>query len=93
MKQPITTGITLRVVADAVGVNLAILLAMTVRFWEVSWMSHGTPASTFSRAIFASLVETYLYSASILTPLILIVFYLSGFYTRGRAIWGAIDRL
>jgi nucleoside-diphosphate-sugar epimerase len=79
-----------RIIADAIMVNLALLTAFTLRFLALLWLREN--ASNVPSQFFASILHdslaAYVHSAPILTPLCLILFYLSGFYTYGRAYRG-----
>jgi ABC-type uncharacterized transport system permease subunit len=69
-----------RVIADAVMVNLALLTAFALRFVALLWLRGDSSniSSRFFAGILRDSVAAYLGSAPLLTPLCLIVFYLSG---------------
>lgn len=76
-----------RMFADAVAINLALITALLVRFlWLVA--SNREPdaatAAFFQEALNRSL-DAYRSTAPLLTAIGLVVFWLSGFYTHGRA--------
>jgi len=74
-----------RIIADGVAVNAALVSALILRF--IVLVSNLTIAATdykYQELIDESLVS-YRSSALLLTILCLVVFYLSGFYTYGRA--------
>jgi nucleoside-diphosphate-sugar epimerase len=66
---------------DAVLVNLSLALALFLRYLVASWSQHG--ALFVDRQLMRSFLSIYLSSAWLLTILALIIFYLSGFYSRG----------
>jgi len=71
-----------RMVVDGILVNLALALALFARYLVASFTQTG--AFFVDRALMGSFCTIYLKSAWILTPVALIIFYVSGFYTRGR---------
>ena len=71
-----------RMVVDAVLVNLALALALFARYLVASFTQTG--AFFVDRDLMGSFLSIYLKSAWILTLLALVIFYVSGFYTRGR---------
>jgi len=74
--------IGIRIVADAVMVNAALLVSLNLRFfWDLLVQSHAVVSAT---ARFYDYLDIYLQWFWLLTPVCLVVFYLSGFYTRGR---------
>jgi nucleoside-diphosphate-sugar epimerase len=76
----LTGGRSLRVLADVVMVNTALAAAMVIRYiWEISFT--GIEAAPVVLQEYAS---DYLRSCGPLTFISLVVFYVSGFYTRGR---------
>ncbi len=73
----------LRLVADAILVNLAVLAALAARLLYI--VAYGNPAANYSyRELFWLNVNTYGDSAWLITTICLVVFALSGFYTYGR---------
>jgi len=78
----LTRDIVVRMIADAVMVNAALLIALILRYlWSIN---NVEPILTPTRAAFGEFMEAYLSTFWILTLIGLIVFYRSGFYTRGR---------
>jgi len=76
-----TFEIAVRIIADALMVNTALLITLTLRYL---WMV-GVEGSVISaRAVFYDYVWVYLSTFWMLTLGSLIVFYCSGFYTYGR---------
>lgn len=71
-----------RMLVDAVLVNISIGLALLLRYLVASWSQHG--GLFVDQSLMRSFLGIYLISASLLTALALVIFYLSGFYTRGR---------
>ena len=76
-----TWQVAARVIADALMVNAAFLIGLTVRFlWLVGIEgSAGSPLTTFH-----SFVQAYISTFWFLTVVSLIIFYASGLYTHGR---------
>ena len=76
-----------RVIADAVMVNLALLVAFTLRFLSLFVFGTGEEGATLQTysGLFWSFLRAYLSLSWLLTLICLIIFYLSGFYTHGRA--------
>ena len=77
-----------RIVADAVMVNLALLTALALRFLSFfvlgTGQEGGATLQTYS-GLFWSFWRAYRSHFWLLTLICLIAFYLSGFYTHGRA--------
>lgn len=73
-----------RIIADAVMVNLALITAFTLRFLAF-FVFGGAAGATPGSDLFQNFVRAYRNLAWLLTLICLIVFYLSGFYTYGRA--------
>jgi len=74
-----------RIVADAVMVNLALITAFTLRFLSF-FVFGGAPEAPLSYSdFFQNFVRSYRNLFWLLTLVCLVVFYLSGFYTYGRA--------
>ena len=80
--QPFNRQMLKRMVVDAVLVNLALALALVARYLVASFTQTG--GFSVDRALMGSFCTIYLKSAWILTPVALLIFYISGFYTRGR---------
>lgn len=79
-----TREMAVRIFADAILVNVALLLASLIRFlWEITFqeMASGTTA----RQVLARYFAEYLRSGPLLTLICLGLFYAAGFYTYGRA--------
>lgn len=83
-------GTLIRVAADALMVNAALFLASAARF-DVILSSPTTPVS--SAAMLRDIVHSYLDVSVFLTPVALLVFATSGFYTHGRAYRGRYKTL
>ncbi len=79
----------LRVFADAVMVNAALAAALLVRYV----VDVGLTGNSAPQSILQEYVTDYLRSFPILTVLSLIVFSVSGFYTRGRYYLGRYKAL
>lgn len=89
------SGMLQRMFADAIIVNLAVIAAFAVRFFTLVWLPVGdeiAPTDLYSRTL-ETTVDGYLASAPVLTVVSLLVFYLSGFYTHGRAYRGRYKAL
>ena len=85
-----TAEMAVRIVADAVMVNLGLLVSLILHYlWLVG--IQGDVVST--RECFSDCLQAYLYTFWLFTPICSIVFYSSGFYTRGRAYRGRYKAL
>ncbi len=78
----ITRQMLKRMVVDAVLVNLSLALALFLRYLVASWSQHG--ALFVDQHLMRSFLRIYVSSLWLLTLLALAIFYVSGFYTRGR---------
>ncbi len=86
----LTREVLIRIVADVVMVNCAVLLALTLRYL---WL-FGVQGDTSSpRAMLSSYAHAYVGSALILTGISTVVFWVSGFYTHGRRYRGRYKAL
>jgi nucleoside-diphosphate-sugar epimerase len=76
-----------RIVADAIIVNFAVFSAFVLRFLFLFNKKNVVPESSvaFYQTIWKESIRVYCDSAWLLTLICLILFYLSGFYTYGRA--------
>ena len=76
-----------RMVADAVMVNVALIIAFALRFFALVWIN--APSDSVSSSMLFHIlhgsVKSYMTTAVLLTPISLSIFYLSGFYSHGRA--------
>ena len=83
----LTLEILERIVADAVMVNLALVTAITLRFVLLFRLRNGDAQASvaFYNTILQDSVHICRDAAWLLTPICLFTFYLSGFYTYGRA--------
>lgn len=83
LKRRVTFEAFIRLAADVVLINLAVLVSLVARIlWEIIV---APPQSAFDlRATLLIYVEQYINSAWLLTLICLVVFTLSGFYTYGR---------
>ncbi len=86
----LTQGIVIRIVADALMVNLALFLASALRFVAIL-SSPTTPAS--AAVMLQDVTHSYLSISLFLTPIALFVFTTNGFYTHGRAYRGRYKAL
>lgn len=80
----ITTPTLLRMAADAVMINLALLTALMLRFIFASLFQKRVDGVT-ADSLFAQLVTDFGRSFWAITLICLMVFFVSGFYTYGRA--------
>jgi nucleoside-diphosphate-sugar epimerase len=84
-------SLALRIVADALMLQCAMLAALAVSF--LFYLTFRLEAGTKWPVLFAGYLERYLHAALPLTVFCLIVFYLSGFYTRGMYYQGKYKAL
>jgi nucleoside-diphosphate-sugar epimerase len=84
--------IMLRVIADTLMLNAAILTALALRLLYMAGFNHMPMGVSYDLVCWDSLVA-YSHSSWILTLLCLMVFALSGFYTYGRAYRGRYKAL
>lgn len=80
----LSSGTILRMAADAVMINLALFSALMLRF-VVGILFQQRPNGPGADAQFAQLISDYGHNFWAITPICLLVFFLSGFYTYGRA--------
>ncbi len=89
MKLPkrLTLEMAERIVADTLMINLALVAALVLRFlFLFSSQNADQEVSVYSySAIWQESIRAYRNSGWLLTLICLLVFYLSGFYTHGRA--------
>jgi nucleoside-diphosphate-sugar epimerase len=86
----LTLEMVVRIIADAVMVNAALLSSLILRYlWSVGVEGQGVSTG----ASFGDYMGAYLSTFWFLTPICLIVFYRSGFYTHGRAYRGRYKAL
>jgi nucleoside-diphosphate-sugar epimerase len=76
-----TPEIAVRVIADALMVNAALLIALVSRYL---WLVGVEDGAVSAQAAFRGYVQVYLSTFWLLTLVSLTVFYGSGFYTHGR---------
>lgn len=84
--------ILVRVFADTMMINLSALAALIVRFLYLVAFE-PPPIDISYNALFWRNITNYLHSSWLLTSICLLVFCLSGFYTRGRAYRGRYKAL
>lgn len=78
---PINSETLMRIAADMIMVNAALLTTLAAHFlWVVGIQGNAHLA----HPLFQDFVQTYVGSLLLLTPISLIVFHLSGFYTHSR---------
>src|SRR3990172_405788 len=79
-----TREMALRLVADALMIKAAVLVAMAIHFFfQMAFINPRVGAYDHNR-IFWSHLGAYCKIVSILVPICALVFYMGGFYTRGR---------
>ncbi len=76
-------GMIVRILADAVLVNLALLIALSVRFLILSYIENDGLQNP--QEVFWEFFTAYAHNAPILTAICLSVFAVDGFYTYGKA--------
>jgi len=89
--RPITRQMLKRMIVDVVLVNLSLALALLVRYLVASWSQQG--AFFVDQHLMRSFLGIYLNSAWLLTVAALVIFYVSGFYTRGSMYIGRYKAL
>jgi nucleoside-diphosphate-sugar epimerase len=88
--KPSVTEIAVRVIADAIMVNVALALAILVRYiMELKLNDQAGPLAD----LLSQLVGDYLSSFWLLTAIAMVVFAVSGFYTHGRYYQGRYKAL
>lgn len=89
IRKVMTVEVMIRVIIDAVAINIALIVAFLGRFLAFFWMdgfpSGGISSLSALSKTFMDWGAVYAYSALLLTPISLIIFLTSGFYTKGRA--------
>ena len=83
----LTEEVLVRVVADILIVNASAVTGLTLRFLYLVAFQPAPIDSTYND-LFWRYVSNYVNSALLLTSICLLVFALSGFYTKGRAYKG-----
>jgi nucleoside-diphosphate-sugar epimerase len=75
-------GRLFRILADILMVNFALLLALMLRF---AWLVSVEITTVSASHLLANFIRSYISTAGILTLICLLIFYVNGFYTHGRA--------
>jgi nucleoside-diphosphate-sugar epimerase len=89
-RRRLTRDVQVRVVADVILLNCALLLALALHYlWSIN-MQDGRGSA---RAVLSTYVHAYVASAWLLTVIAIALFALSGFYTHGRAYRGRFKAL
>ena len=88
----VTPQVLVRVVTDIFLVNASALTALALRFLYLVAFEPA-PVDVTYNDLFWALVSNYFHIAWLLTAICLLVFALSGFYTRGRAYQGRYKAL
>jgi nucleoside-diphosphate-sugar epimerase len=84
--------ILLRVVADALLLNAAVIMALILRFFYLV-VFEPRPVDVDYNQLFWYLLNRYFHTSWLLTTICLVIFTLSGFYTYGRAYKGPYKAL
>lgn len=87
----LTQQTVLRVIADALLINVALLIALAARFSYL--VAFELEAEISRRQLFWDYARAYRNGAGLLTVICLAVFFLNGFYTYGRAYRGRYKAL
>ena len=87
MPKRLTLEMLERIIADTIMINVALVTALVLRFLFLFTVKNNDPevSVAFYTAIWQESIRAYRNSAWLLTLICLILFYLSGFYTYGRA--------
>jgi nucleoside-diphosphate-sugar epimerase len=88
----LTEQVLVRVVADIIIVNASVVTALTLRFLYLVAFQPAPVDRTYND-LFWEYVSNYIQTAWLLTSICLLVFALSGFYTKGRAYKGRYKAL
>src|ERR1700738_1323970 len=83
----LTEEVLVRVIADILIVNASAVTGLTFRFLYLVAFQPAPVEGTYND-LFWAYVRNYANSALLLTSICLLVFALSGFYTKGRAYKG-----
>lgn len=87
----LTFGMLVRMIADAIMTNLALMGALALRFTlDLLTTGHASPELPIK---FWQYVAAYTWNAPILTVLALVVFWMNGFYTYSRSYQGRYKAL
>ena len=84
-KRRVTIGMIVRIIADILLINVALILALVVRYM---WLVGVQEIAVSSQTIFQNYIKSYLNGSWLLTLISLVIFYFSGFYTYGRMYQG-----
>lgn len=87
----VTRPMGLRMAADAVMVNVSLFIAVALR--SAWWAAVEGPVGAGRAIPLAYVRDAYLGAAWVLTPICILVFWGSGFYTHGRAYRGHFKAL
>jgi nucleoside-diphosphate-sugar epimerase len=76
-----------RIIADAIMINISLMAAFLLRLILLSIIKNRDPNTpiAFLTALWKESIRAYRNSAWLLTLICILIFYLSGFYTYGRA--------
>ena len=85
LNSKVTSGMAVRILADALMIEIVTFGTIIIRYaWAVT-VERGNVAPLVSLGTF---LASYVRGSLILTTICIIIFWLSGFYTRGRAYAG-----
>ena len=88
----LTPQMILRIAADTVLINVAVVAALVLRFLYTAMFERNVPGTMYDDII-TNMMAAYGNSALPLTLLCLVIFAASGFYTHGRAYRGRYKAL
>ena len=81
-------GIIIRVIADILMINFTLFTAFIARFIGLivfGFIENVRPNLDYSKLFWDFSPSSYVWSSGILTSICIIIFYVAGFYTNGRA--------
>jgi nucleoside-diphosphate-sugar epimerase len=81
-----------RIIADVLMVNIALIAALIIRLFHLIFFSQAPDSATYNQLLWNYYVA-YSHNAWKLTLICLAAFYISGFYTAGRAYRGRYKAL
>lgn len=87
LRSELTAGMSARMLADVIMINVALVVALAMRF-SVTFLIHSHSTVVDYEREFSTYVEAYWHNAPVLTVICLAVFGFCGFYTYGRSYQG-----
>lgn len=88
----LTREMVVRIIADALMVNVALIAALTIRLFHLIVFSQVLVSANYNQ-LFWDYYVAYSHNAWKLTLICLVAFYVSGFYTSGRGYRGRYKAL